>query len=268
MAVGTNRGNIWLFWTVLTGIVVAIITTALLANDKRGLRQLVQRYHITWISIAPPVTTAPMAAARRGKRLPFSREISRSNISRHLFEDFHVAASAPVRRWRVSGDDLCRALSSAGLNVSSWHEGDLYSSTFECSSQTDEVEAPSAGRPSLFVLVRGTASGDVSSVRIKSILPDDDEGMLMRDQFQTLVAILFNQAKWTELKDILPQIWALENVKQSSYGSRIVFSHEFTDVRRFNLILDLHVDTPEQRLTTAYFDRGRWLKSGPVALER
>lgn len=263
----SKRGSRLFFWAMLTAVTTAIVLTTLLANDMRGLRLIIQRYQITWITLAPPAPVVHALTAKRGKRLPLSRPLDRAQITSNMFNDLHVAANATVRRWQVSGEDLCLKLSEVGLNVTSWHEGDLYSSTYECSSQTDDMQT-SSPLASIFLLVRGNASGEVSSVRMKAILPESDEGKIAEEKFQALVRILISQTRWSEFADFLPQIRSLENVKQSIYGARLSFSHEFTDARRFNFILDLHPDTPQQRLTAIYFDRAKWLVSSPSDIDR
>jgi hypothetical protein len=258
MGVRPRRKSRWVFWILLIAVIVGIAATGLLANNKRNLRELIQRYRITWIVLDPIELPKRIVVAKRGNRLLPSAAVFPNHLPLHALEDFHVPPVALVRRWQVSGEQLCAALTKAGLDVEAWHQGDLYSSTYECSSQTQPSEQASEPA-SLFLLVRGTQTGEVSSVRIKIIIPENDEGKIVEQKFHAATEILFRESKWAEFDTALDQIAKLQNVKQSTFGARLVFSHEFTDPRRFNLILDLNAATPQQRLTETYFDRSKWL---------
>lgn len=260
MGVRPRRKSRVVFWIFMLAIVAGIIATALLANDKRNLRDLVQRYKITWINLDAEVTPKPLTTARRGNRLIPSAFTFPSRLPRHAFESFKTPPSTFLRHWQVTGERLCAAFSEAGLDVQPWHQGDLYSSTYECSAEITEKGTASSEPASLFLIVRGTPAGDISSVRFKVILPDTDEGRAVHKKFNLAVEVLFKESRWAELDSVLDQIQQLENVKQETSGVRLVFTHEFTDVRRFNLILDLNASTPALRLTAAYFDKTKWMK--------
>lgn len=258
MGVRPRRRSLWVFWIFLLAVVVGIAATGLLANNKKNLRELIQRYRITWIVLDPIELPKRVVVAKRGNRLLPSAAVFPNHLPLHALETFHLPPVALVRRWQVSGEQLCAALAKAGLDVEAWHQGDLYSSTYECSSQT-EPSGSTSQPASLFLLVRGTQTGEVSSVRMKVIIPDSDDGKSVEQKFHAATEILFRESKWAELDAALDPIARLENVKQSTFGARLVFSHEFTDPRRFNLILDLNAATPQQRLTETYFDRSKWL---------
>lgn len=265
MGVRPQRKSRLVFWLFMIAIAAAIAATALLANDKKNLRELIQRYKITWIVLPGPAEAPkPLTVARRGNRLIPTAATMPSRMPAHAFEDFGAPGTAFVRRWQVSGTELCADFGKAGLDVEAWHQGDLYSSTYECSSQLSGSDTSSPDNASFFLLVRGTPSGDISSVRIKVILPDTKDGRLMEQKFQTAVEILFHDSKWGELVDALDSINSLQNVSLSTFGARLTFAHEFTDRRRFNLILDLYPETPDQKLTAAYFDRSKRLPAQPA----
>ena len=248
------------FWILMLAIIAGIIATALLANDKRNLRELIQRYKITWINVDDVISPKVITTARRGNRLIPSASNLPTRLPLHALDSFQTPPSAFLRRWQVSGEQLCSAFRKAGLDVEDWHQGNLYASTYECSAQVTAGGTSSSEPASLFLIVRGTPAGDVSSVRFKVILPATDDGRAVQKRFNRAVEILFRESKWVELDSALEQVRRLENIRQSTSGARLVFAHEFTDSRRFNLILDLSGSTSAERSTAAYFDRSKWIK--------
>lgn len=245
------------FWIATLAILSAIAATALLANDKRNLRAIAEHYHLDWLKLGPSAEVRPLPRVKRETRQISVRPSVGKPVSPRLFSGLQAAPSTFLRHWKISGETVCDRISQAGIAVGPWHRGDLDSKTFECSYQTPVSETPVSDRPSLFVIVRGTPDGDIANVRIKAILPDTPAGNQLERQFQALVAALVQETQWRDLNDALNQIDRLENVTQSVFGAKLVFSHEFADPRRFNLILDLDKPTKEQSATAAYFDTSK-----------
>lgn len=252
------------FWVAAIGILSAIVATALLANDGRNLHALAEHYHWRWD--APKAATAPMPAVaaadragRRGPRLAAAPQATAKPLPRQLVTDLRATPAAFLRRWKLSGETLCRRIAEAGIAVGPWHKGDFDSSASECSYETPAADGSPAQPASLFVIVRGTTAGAIENVRIKAILPDNTAGDAVKRTFVALLGVLVRDTQWGDLGDAVAQIGRLENVTQSSFGARLVFSHEFADQRRFNLILDLDQPSPAQSPTAAFFDASKWL---------
>jgi hypothetical protein len=245
------------FWIAAIVILSAIAATALLANDKRNLRAIAAHYHIAWLDFAPTVAPRQPPLAKRGVRPIAVSPAMGKPVSPRLVDGVESAPGTFLRRWKISGETVCSRIAQAGVAVGQWHQGDLDSSTFECSYQTPVTDTDTSEQPSLFVIVRGMPNGDIANVRIKAILPDNPAGNELKRKFQGLVEVLVQQTQWRDFDAAADQIDKLQNVTQSVFGARLVFSHEFANPRRFNLILDLDKPTKAQSATAAFFDTSK-----------
>jgi hypothetical protein len=252
-----RKKNRLVFWIAIAVIAVAIVATVLLANDKRNLKALAHRYGVTWFDEVPKAP-GPIAAAE--PKRPQPRNVK---VPKHAFDAVIPATAATFTRyWRISGDELCAHLTQAGLDVGPWTQSGFDAGTYECSHM---LEGKPAGQPddaaSLFVIARGTPSGEVSGLRMKLIAPDTDEGRAMREKFSAVVDTLVKETQWSDFRESLDAVGRLENATQAAFGAKLTFSHEFADPRRFNFILELNRATPDERRSAAYFDREKWLAS-------
>lgn len=254
------------FWIATIVIASAILATVLLANDKKNLRAVARHYHITWFDgwllTSVPLAERPVVAVKAKPKLaPVKTEI---RLPEHMFE-VEPAATEPsfVRSWKISGEDLCSKLVEAGLPVGKWKQSGFDTGTYECSYEKQEGKGADAA--SFFVIVRGTAEGELSNVRLKVILPDTDAGRTFREKFVEAVTMLVKQSQWPDFEAALDPVGRLENVTLAAFGAKLTFSHEFEDARRFNLVFDLERTTPQQRRTGAYFDPDKWLPGPPQA---
>lgn len=245
------------FWIAISLIGIAILTTFFLANDMRHLKSLVRRYDPTFLN--PPPPPAKEIAATTAKPKPSS--LPPIALPRHAFDPPAVqTAAAFLRRWAISGTDLCAHLGEAGLHVGPWAQSGFDTGTYECSYAS---EPTTAGLASFFIIARGTPSGDMVNLRIKLIAPDGDPGKAVREKFATTLALLERESRWNDLP--FAEASALQNAARSAFGATLTFSHEFEDPHRFNFILGLERDTPERRRTGSYFDREKWLPLPPTA---
>jgi hypothetical protein len=247
------------FWIATIVIGSAILATVLLANDQRNLKALAHRYHVTWFDQPAIIAAKPIVVAKTRPK-PAQQIL----LSDHLLEIPKPELTGSfIRTWRISGEDLCGKLTEAGLPLSEWKQSGFDTGTFECSYETNSTRG--ADMTSLFLIVRGTPSGDVANIRIKVILPDTDAGRAMREKFNAAVDTLIRESQWPDFQTSADSIERLENVTQTAFGAKLTFSHEFDDARRFNLILELERHTPEQRRTAAFFDEAKWLPPAPIA---
>jgi hypothetical protein len=247
------------FWVAAIAILSAIAATALLANDKRNLRIIAERYHLTWLDLAPVVPPRPPSPTKPPTRPIAVRPAVGKLAPQRFFSDLQAVPGVFLRHWKIAGEDICSRITEAGIAVSKWGKGGLDNETFECSYQTPVSETSTSEQPSLFVIVRGAPKGDIGNVRIKAILPETPAGNELQKKLQVLVRVLIEETQWRDLSDAANQIDELQNVTKSAFGARLVFSHEFGDPRRFNLILDLDSATAHQRAAAAYFDRSKHL---------
>lgn len=255
-----RRHSRMVFWISATAIVSAIAATALFANDKRNLRLIAERYQLRWLEpilssppaeIAPPAPAAPAAVITE----PTVGKL----VSQHLIAGLPGMPGEFLRRWNVSGTHLCEKIAEAGFTASRWHQSDLDASTSECSYETPVADNTASEQPSLFVIVRGSPSGDIGNIRIKAILPETEAGNALKLRFQALFRTIARRTEWRELTDAEVRIDRLDDVNQTTFGTRLFFGHEFENPRRFNLIIDLERPSAKKNMTVTFFDRSKWL---------
>jgi hypothetical protein len=246
------------FWIAAMVITSAILATVLLANDMRNLKALAQHYHISLFQQNVEITRKP-APTIRIKPKP-----AQIRLPQHAFDLSGPAVRESfIRMWNITGETVCARLTDAGFPVGAWKQSDLDAGTYECSYETQD--ATSADAASFFVIVRGTASGEISGMRIKVIIPDTEAGKALKDKFVAVVGRLVKESQWTDFNAALDPIGRLENVTLAAFGAKLTFFHEFEDNRRFNFILELERRTPEQRQSSGFFDKTKWLPFPPPA---
>ncbi len=254
-----RRKSTLVFWLAAIVILTGIVATALLANNERNLRFLAERYHIGWLGYTPPEPIKKPPAIKHIPKPVTAAPRTVRPLPTHLLTDLKATPGIFLRRWKLSGQTLCDKIALAGFAVGPWHPSAFDGSTFECSFQTPGSEAAKGEPPSLFVIVRGNARGEVGNIRVKAILPETDAGKALQGKFQNLLATIVEAVRWRDFGDAVERIGRLENVTQTSWGARIVFSHEFAEPRRFNLILDLDRPTGDQKASGTFFDTSKWL---------
>lgn len=264
------------FWIAALAVISAVLATALLANDKHNLRLLAERYHWTWlrldetpspipqaVSANPPAAapkkeaqeTPPEPAAQRGARVIAVRPVVGQPVSLRLFADPKQNPSDFVRRWKVSGVRLCDEIAAAGISMSRWHPAEFADALSECSMETPVSPTDtSADPPSLFAIIRGTQKGEIQTIRMKAVLPETAAGNAMKDRFLALVRLVITETQWLDFKTAADRIGKLQDVTQSTSGVKLTFAHEMENPRRFNLLLEIDLSTPEMEQTAAFFD--------------
>lgn len=254
-----RRRSRLVFWIAAIAILSAVAATALLANDKRNLRIVAERYHLTWLHLAQvPPPSPPLPIKIPNRQIAVRPSVGKLAPQR-FFSDLQAGPGVFRRHWKIAGNDICSRIAEAGIAVSKWGKGGLGDATFECSYQTPVSETSTSEQPSLFLIVRGAPKGDIGNVRIKAILPETPAGKELQKKLQVLVRVLIEETQWRDLSDAANQIDELQNVTKSAFGARLAFSHEFADPRRFNLILDLDSSAADQRAASVYFDRSKHL---------
>jgi hypothetical protein len=256
-----RRKNRTLFWISTILIVSAVAATVLLANNMRNLQAVAQRYHFTWFDhqekVVPKVVASkPMAKLNRLE----------TRVPNQFFKAASSAPGAFVRTWRQTGDSLCAKLEQAGVAVGRWEQSAPGATTFECTNAPVGA-AETSDTPSLVVTARGTFS-QVTDVRVKVVVPFTPAGMAVRDRFLSVVAMLIDQTRWLDLKASVASISRLENVAQPAFGAKLTFFHEYNNIRRCTLLLELQSQTPQERLASAYFEKVKWFPLPPAELSR
>lgn len=261
-----TRGR-FVFLIALSLIGLAIVATFLLANNKRHLKTLAQRHDLKWLddalrrgNEAMNPAGLPSPAQPSTIRLPPAPQ---ATAPLHAFDPLEPGVSAGfARQWEISGADLCARLADAGIAVGPWAQSGFDAGTFECSYESPPQAAGQAAA-SFFLIVRGTPSGEISNLRIKLIVPDGEAANSIKTQFAAVLAMLAKETRWGDLAAAFADADAFKNTSQMAFGTKLTFSHEYSDPRRFNFVLGLERTTSEERRSGAYFEREKWLPIPP-----
>lgn len=276
------------FWIAAVVIGLIILTTALLANDMRNLRALDSRYRLDLFpapqqqAASSPPKPAPeqqpaQAAAPRSAALAAPAETPRrdrvkpaavarppaAKRSHLLDEPVDALLSAFVRSWRITGQTLCADLQNFGLSVGEWRQSELGAGTSECSYAVQKGAYGDPKAASFFIIARGKPSGEIDAIRIKVIMPDNDEGKAIAGTFVDTVVLLLNETHWLDFQAALEAIGKLQDVTLQAFGAKLAFFKEFQSNNNFNLQLELRRTSPEQLRTAIVFDKARWTLPSP-----
>ncbi|MBB6483691.1 DUF6030 family protein [Rhizobium lusitanum] len=301
MSVAPPRKKSWaVFWIAAVVIGSIILATALLANDMRNLRALDRRYHLNLFpaqdqqpapappqnaeSKGPPTAAAtanttvgnaaapPTDSLARGARTrpkPTAAKVSSASKASparisHLFDEpVDALRSAFVRSWRISGQKLCADLVTFGLSVGEWRSSELGGGTSECSYADQKGAYGDPKAASFFIIARGKPNGDLDTIRIKVIMPDNADGKAIASTFVDTVVLLLNETRWLDFQTALDAIGSLQDVTLQAFGAKLSFFKEFQSNNSFNLQLELRRTLPEQIRTAIVFDRARWTLRSP-----
>ncbi len=276
------------FWIAAVVIGSIILATALLANDMRNLRALDSRYHFNLFpapqqqeASSPPKTapeqkpaqaamprsTAPAAQTETLKRNRVKSAAAAkppaAKKSHLLDEPLDALLSAFVRSWRISGQTLCADLQKFGLSVGEWRQSELGAGTSECSYAVQKGAYGDPKAASFFIIARGKPSGEIDAIRIKVIMPDNDDGKAIAGTFVDTVVLLLNETHWLDFQAALEAIGKLQDVTLQAFGAKLAFFKEFQSNNNFNLQLELRRTSPEQLRTAIVFDKARWTLPSP-----
>ena len=276
------------FWIAAVVIGSIILATALLANDMRNLRALDDRYHLNLFPkpeqhaaapttpvqepqpshaatppAAAPKTSAPASSSVRVKPATVTAKPFVKKRSHLLDEPIDALLSAFVRSWRISGQTLCADLQKFGLSVGEWRQSELGAGTSECSYAVQKGAYGDPKAASFFIIARGKPSGEIDAIRIKVIMPDNDDGKAVAGTFVDTVVLLLNETHWLDFQAALEAIGKLQDVTLQAFGAKLAFFKEFQSNNNFNLQLELRRTSPEQLRTAIVFDKARWTLPSP-----
>lgn len=297
MSVAPPRKKSWaVFWIAAVVIGSIILATALLANDMRNLRALDSRYHLNLLPRSQqPATPSPLQGAGPKSAAPAGtipnnvtgnagvtpagapvrtvRTSARAVVHKqtpaktsHLFDaPVDALLSAFVRSWRISGQTLCADLVKFGIPVGEWRQSELGAGTSECSYAIQKGAYGDANAASFFIIARGKPTGELDTIRIKVIMPDNADGRAIAGTFVDTVVLLLNETHWLDFQTALDAIGRLQDVTLQAFGVKLSFFKEFQSNNNFNLQLELRRTAPEQIRTAIVFDKARWTLPSPTA---
>ncbi|OWV82017.1 hypothetical protein ATY77_01880 [Rhizobium sp. R634] len=184
------------------------------------------------------------------------------SISRHLIAFPRLdLASQFLRRWLVSGENLCGALREAGIEVSEWKAASMRNRNYECYFQRIDERDEVRPLSSTFLRVRGNEIGDILEVRAKIVGPKTDAEGRLASAALRIFEIIVKQACWRDFEDTLVSIQRLRDVEDERFGAYLSFTREAGSENSFNFALGLRAASDPQVRTKTYFSTDRWLTS-------
>lgn len=151
----------------------------------------------------------------------------------------------------MSGPALCRAMGSAGFDMTEWKAASLRSISYECNHLRFIERDPSHPLRSVFMRVRGNARGEILDIRGMLVDPPTlaDGGLdqeLMR-VFETII----DQTRWFDVRRVLPLVQKLENAEHAGFGAKFIFAREAGDRPRYSFALMVETSRETQMQTSA-----------------
>jgi hypothetical protein len=251
-----RKSAMLLFAVLLVAFALAIAATLLLANDRRNLRLLLDRYELNWL--LETASDEPRGTrALRGRRLA---PVPVAIPARFFAGPETAALGAFVREVRARGEELCAAFKAAGIDNGGWQPSQFDSRTYECLSET-VLQATQEGErnASFFFIAKGTPEGEVGSIRMKLVSPETEDGATVHRLLVRALEQLIEQARWLDLAPAIASADALEDYTSVRFGISFRFTHEFTALRSYNLIVLPTSKDPAVKRSRGYFDTLQWL---------
>jgi hypothetical protein len=252
-----KRHGALIFSLVFLAIAGGIAATVLLANDKRNLRVVLREIGYETRTMVIPKQPAVMEKFK-GKRIEGVEVLLPSQM---FLPAVPSRDSAFLRTFeKKDGEGLCVMLRKEGFDMTAWGGGAFTPSVLECSY---EMSVPNAEKPddpsTFFMMVKGTASGDLLSARAKIVITDTGAQAELAKRAADALKAFALHTRWLDLADGLAKVASLEAFTISSHGVTARFQGEFSGPGRYNLILSATSPlAPALRRTQDYFDRKRY----------
>lgn len=243
-------------------VCLAIVATVLLANDKKHLKSL-----LTYFNLAPAIYSAePPPKVKPVKRQKLAAQ--KVYLPPHLLQFEQAGDRASFARdFVLSGKDLCDRFTAQGFsNPKGWHASPVNIRNFECMADLAEGKAATgAERASLFLEIRGEASGEIRSIRMKAVAPETPDGAIVRAKLDDALALIIGQTRWADLAAMLEPARGMQPYQAQHFGISVSVKPEPTAPHRVNVILLANEQSPGLKLTRRFFDRERWLRAAAVS---
>jgi hypothetical protein len=244
------------FWLMFVLIVASILSTVLLANNRRNLDLLIAASGL--VPERRMVIPQPgRVQSFKGKRLKGVSVM----LPDHLF-----TPSPPewyggfARQNTVGGKALCDMLRQAGLAMTPWQPGGYSKALFECSVERTIANPVRPDEPStFFLIVKGAAEGAFQSLRIKLVFADDTQKAALTGMAAIALRQLALATGWNEISAAVAKVRATQPFVSNAYGIETRFFSEFGANNRFNLLIRSANQKPPERRTLAFFDRDNFL---------
>ncbi|MGQ2919375.1 DUF6030 family protein [Rhizobium oryzihabitans] len=243
-------------------VCLAISATVLLANDKKHLKNL-----LTYLNLVP----ATRAVEQPARMKPVKRQklaAPKLDLPPHLLKFEQAGGRASFARdFVLSGKDLCDRFIAQGFSTpQGWHVSMVNTRNFECMAElVMENTAGSAERASLFLDIRGGASGEVRSIRMKAVAPETPDGSAILTKLEEALALIIRQTRWADLASILEPARSRQPYQAQHFGISVSIKPEPVAPHRLNIILLATEQSPGLKLTRSFFDTEKWLPAATVS---
>jgi hypothetical protein len=253
-----KRHGALIFSLIFLAIAGGIAATVLLANDRRNLRIVLREIGVesrTMVIPKPGVMEGFKGKSLKGNRL----EGTGVMIPAQMFIAPVTGRDGAFLRTleKKDGEGFCQLLRGEGFDTTPWAAGAFTPSLLECSY---EATIPNAEKPedpsTFFLMVKGTASGDLVSARAKIVVTNPAAQAELATRAATLLKVFAAHTRWPDLAADLSKVASLQSFAVSSHGISVKFQSEFSGPGRYNLILSAAspLTAPQQR-TRDYFER-------------
>jgi hypothetical protein len=256
-----KRHGKWIFGALVLGVCAAILSTLLLANDRRNLRTLFDHYGVAWPFDRAAVIVPP-ADVKRPRPAPQKPIVS---VPTRLMDPVAVdQLGGLARSMLISGPALCDLLARGGVDNKGWIVSPYDPQSFECLSEQrlDDPE-DAGGFASYFLSIRGRPDGQITAVRMKLVTPETVAGAAMKVKFLQALNILIGASGWQDFGPVVASATRLEEFEATNFGMSLGFKREFTNPRRFNLIIMPSNSEPAIKRTREFFEGSGGLPSAP-----
>ncbi|SCY85727.1 DUF6030 family protein [Rhizobium sp. NFACC06-2] len=236
-------------------VCLAIGATVLLANDKKHLKSL-----LAYLNLAPAIQSATPPKMKPVKRQKLA--VQKVSLPPHLLKFEQVGDRASFARdFVVSGKELCDRFTAAGFsNPQGWHASPVNIRSFECMADFAAGNASDpAERASFFLEIRGEASGEIRTIRMKAVAPKTPDGAAVLTKLDEALTMIIGQTRWADLVDMLEPARRMQPYQAQHFGISVSMKPEPTAPHRLNVILLANEQSPGLKLTRSFFDRDRWL---------
>jgi hypothetical protein len=251
----TKRRGVLIFLLVFLVVAGAISATVLLANGGRNLDLLLTELGLKTRTLVVP--KPGRMESFKGKRLGAGTVMLPDRIFAPPVE---ARTSAFLRSLRKNGERLCQALRKAGFDMTPWEAGAFSQTVRECSLEDTIPNLEKLQEPStFFLIVKGSAEGDIFSARVKFIFTEESQRAPLAARAASMLQVFSEHTGWSEFGARAADVARLEPFAFDSSGIGIRFASEFSGAGRYNLIVSAASRlTPPQRRTQDYFDRKRY----------
>ena len=251
-----GRSGVAFFLSAVALIFTAILTTVLLANEQRNLKQVLTAMGLQ--DVLRDATPAPPPEPVHPR--PTKAEPPRVLLPARMFADLRTPEQQFIRQIRSDPRALCEGLREAGFRELAWKSAE--SGRWECSSLVPFARLGAEPSSSIFILVKGSDQDEITSFRVKLNIEHSEDNQAVTSAAATAASVFLKQVHWADSESVTLKIQALSEFDLKRFGSRIQFKRESGDTPRYNFLANQAARRRAKSAAELYFDREKWLPPG------